>query len=523
MPEVGLESRDTPETSLAEGRTLDPVDWRSLRRQAHRMLDDALDGLEHVRERAVWQPMSEEQRARFHEPMPYGAASLSSVHDEFMEDVLPFTAANVHPGFMGWVQGGGTAAGMLAAMLAAGLNANVGGRDHAPVEVERQVVRWMREIFGFPETASGLFVTGTSMANLMATVIARDHALGFEVRQEGVAESGRRLAAYASSGVHGCVAKAMDVAGIGSGALRLIDTDDRGRVDLRALEEAMERDGRDGLLPFMVIGTAGTTDTGAIDDLAGVAEVCERRKVWFHVDGAYGALAMLAPELAPRLNGIERADSLAFDFHKWGQVPYDAGFLLVRDGELQRKAFGSSGAYLQREQRGLAAGGVWPCDLGPDLSRGFNALKVWFTLKTYGADALGASIAHTCELARYLGERVEAEAELELMARVELNIVCFRYRTGRDGDSKQDWNRINKDIAIEMQVSGSVAPSMTTLDGRVCIRAAIVNHRTERCDVDMLIEQALALGRSLRDEDSHFSEGARHDSAEEMGCSSPRG
>lgn len=522
MPEVDCESPDAPTTRLAAPGTLDPVDWQSLSRQAHRMLDDMLDSLEHVRERPVWRPMSEKERARFSEPVPYGPASLSSVHEEFMEDVLPFTASNVHPGFMGWVQGGGTAVGMLAAMLAAGLNANVGGRDHAPVEVERQIVKWVREIFGFPETANGLFVTGTSMANLIATVIARDNALGFEVRQKGVAHGRQQLTAYASSAVHGCMAKAMDVAGIGSGFLRLIATDDRCRIDLCALEEAMERDLQAGLLPFMVIGTAGTTDTGAIDDLDALAAACRRRKIWFHVDGAYGALAMLSPELAPRLKGIEKADSLAFDFHKWGQVPYDAGFILVRDGALQRKAFAASGAYLQREQRGLAAGDTWPCDLGPDLSRSFNALKVWFTLKVYGADALGTSIAHTCELARYLGERVEAETELELIASVELNIVCFRYRSGRDSDLEKNWNQINKNIVIEIQEAGSVVPSMTTLDGKVCIRAAILNHRTGRCDVDTLIEQALMLGRFFRDDDGFPRWCENRSSTEETGCSSPR-
>ena len=209
MPEIDCQSPDAPTTRLATPGTLDPADWQSLSRQAHRMLDDMLDSLEHVRERPVWRPMSEKERARFSEPVPCGPASLSSVHEEFMEDVLPFTASNAHPGFMGWVQGGGTAVGMLAAMLAAGLNANVGGRDHAPVEVERQIVKWVREIFGFPETANGLFVTGTSMANLVATVIARDNALGFEVREKGLARGKQQLTAYASSAAHGCIAKAI--------------------------------------------------------------------------------------------------------------------------------------------------------------------------------------------------------------------------------------------------------------------------------------------------------------------------
>jgi aromatic-L-amino-acid decarboxylase len=374
---------------------------------------------------------------------------------------------------MGWVHGGGTPVGMLAEMLSAGLNANLGGRDHAPIEVERQIVRWMRRIFGFPESATGLFVTGTSMANLIGVLIARDAELGFEVRCGGVAGSPKRLAAYASVAAHSCIAKALDIAGIGSDALRSIPVDRRHRISLDALREAIEEDRRTGRTPFLVVGTAGTVDTGAIDDLDALAGLCRGERLWFHVDGAYGALAMLAPDLAPRLAGIERADSLAFDFHKWGQVPYDAGFILVRDGVLHRNTFATSAPYLRKELRGLAAGAPWPCDYGPDLSRGFRALKTWFTLKVYGTAALGAAISRTCALARRLETLIAATPELELLAPVELNVVCYRYRS-------EDAQRINPRIVIELQESGAVAPSTTILDGRLAIRAAIVNHRSQR-------------------------------------------
>ena len=214
-----------------------------------------------------------------------------------------------------------------------------------------------------------------------------------------------RLAAYASCAVHCSITKAMDISGLGSDALRLIPIDDRHRMDLAALAQAIQKDRRAGIAPFLIVGTAGTVNTGAVDDLAGIADLCRREKVWFHVDGAYGALAMLAPDLAPKLNGISRADSLAFDFHKWAQVPYDAGYILVRDGTLQKNAFSSPSAYLERTERGLAANSPWPCDFGPDLSRGFRALKTWATLKVYGTNAIGAVISHTCELARYLESR----------------------------------------------------------------------------------------------------------------------
>ena len=485
------------ELSIAPARqpsqTLDPQDWAGFRAQAHQMLDDMLGTIEKIRERPVWQPIPAEVRARFRSPVPRMGEELAAVHGEFMQNVLPYAQGNLHPGFMGWVNGGGTPVGMVAEMLAAGLNANLGGRDHIPVEVERQVTRWVAEIFGFPETATGLFVTGTSMANLIAVLVARDAALGFEVRESGVTADPRRLTAYTSKAVHGCVPKAMDICGLGSDALRQIPTDSRFRIDLAALAEEIQRDRAAGLTPFLVVGTAGTVNTGAIDDLSGLAELCRREKLWFHVDGAFGALARLAPDLAPLLDGIERADSVAFDFHKWGQAPYDAGFILVRDGEAHRRAFALPAAYLKRALRGLAAGSPWPCDFGPDLSRGFRALKVWFTLKVLGADALGASISRCCALARALEARVAATPELELMAPVELNIVCFRYRSTEPSDS----NRVNEEIVIRLQELGVVAPSTTWINGLTAIRAAIVNHRTSRAEVDALVDGVLNCGQAL--------------------------
>ena len=226
------------------GHSLDPSDWPAFRAQAHRMLDDILDYVENIRERPVWQPIPEEARSRFHGDLPEAPSDLAAVHAEFMRYILPFSTGNVHPGFMGWVHGGGTPVGMLAEMLAAGLNANLGGRDHIPIEVERQIVHWMQRIFGFPESSTGLFVTGTSMANLIGVLIARDAALGFEVRTAGVAGNSKRLTAYTSAAAHSCVAKAMDISGIGSDALRLIPVDSRHRIDLAALEKAIEADRR---------------------------------------------------------------------------------------------------------------------------------------------------------------------------------------------------------------------------------------------------------------------------------------
>lgn len=451
------------------------------------MLDDMVDYLEHLRDQPVWQPMPEDIRHSFQQPLDSGQSDLESAHAIFMKDILPYALGNVHPGFMGWVHGGGTPVGMLAEMLAAGLNANLGGRDQAPIEIERQVVQWTRKLFHFPETASGLFVTGTSMANLLGVLIARTALLGSGVRHKGITTNNQQLIAYTSTNAHISMAQAMDIAGFGSDALRRIPVDQQQQMDIAALELAIAEDRKAGMTPFFIAGTAGSVDVGAIDNLIAIAELCQRESIWFHVDGAYGALAMLSPDLAPRLQGIERADSIAFDFHKWGQVPYDAGFILVRDGELHQSAFASPTAYLKRESRGMAAGSPWPCDFGPDLSRGFRALKTWFTIKVYGAEKLGQVISNTCALAQYMKQRIEAEPLLEPLAPVALNIVCFRYRSA-------DANRVNADLVAALQESGIAAPSTTIIDGQLAIRAAIVNHRTTASDIDALIDATLALG-----------------------------
>jgi glutamate/tyrosine decarboxylase-like PLP-dependent enzyme len=469
------------------GESLDPQNWDEIRAQGHRMLDDMIDCIANIRDRPVWRPIPDEVRAHFRAELPRAPSDLGDVYREFVDFIAPYATGNIHPGFMGWVHGGGTAVGMLAEMLAAGLNANLGGRDHVPIEVERQIVEWTRAMFGFPEQASGLFVTGTSIANLMAILVARTAALGPTVRGQGIYGEGALLTAYTSKAAHGCVSRAMDFAGLGSDALRNMPVDSLHRVDVTEMRAQIERDRKIGLKPFLVIGSAGTVDIGAIDDLEALGKLCREENLWFHVDGAYGALGVLSPTLAPRLKGIESADSIALDFHKWGQVPYDAGFLIVRDGERHRETFAAPAAYLRRETRGLAAGSPWPCDLGPDLSRGFRALKTWFTLKTYGTEKLGAMIERTCEVARYLEARVLAEPRLELLTPAQLNIVCFRYRA-------PDPDRVNGSIVVDIQESGISAPSTTMLDGRLAIRAAIVNHRTDVSDIDALVSAVLELG-----------------------------
>jgi len=476
-------------TDMRRMDDLDPEDWSSLRALGHRMLDDMFDHLAGVRDGPVWQPMPPAIRDSWADPLPRGPGDPAETYAAFRSRVMPHATGNLHPRFMGWVHGGGTPVGMLAEMLAGGLNANCGGRDHAPIAVERQVIAWAAEIIGFPQTASGVLVTGTSMANMIGVLVARTAACGTRVRAEGV--GGTRLVAYASAAAHGCVGRAMDMAGLGSDALRLIPTDAAGRIVAPALRAAIARDRAAGDRPFLLVGTAGSVDIGAIDPLDRLADVARESGIWLHVDAAFGAMAMLSPRLRPLLAGLERADSVAFDFHKWGQVPYDAGCILVREAEHQLAAFAADAAYLRRATRGLAAGEVWPNDLGPDLSRGFRALKVWMTLRTYGADRIGAMVERSCALAQEMAARIDAEPALERLAPVALNVVCFRFVAADD-----ELDALNAAIVADLQESGLAVPSTTMIGGRLAIRAALVNHRTRRDDVMRVIDAVLSMGRA---------------------------
>jgi glutamate/tyrosine decarboxylase-like PLP-dependent enzyme len=291
------------------------------------------------------------------------------------------------------------------------------------------------------------------------------------------------------------VGKAFEVLGLGTGALRKVEVDADFRINIAQLRLQIERDRAAGLYPFCVIGCAGTVNNGAIDDLTGLAFVCKQEDLWFHVDGAFGALCILSDNLRDRLLGIEYSDSIAFDFHKWAHVQYDCGCVLVRRGDLHRAAFSMRPAYLENIDRGLAGGVDWPCEFGIELSRGFRALKVWFALKEHGTCKLGQLIEQNCDQARYLRELVLNHPHLELLAPVPLNIVCFRFsKAGADGEAL---DHLNEGIVTDLQRSGIAAPSTTRIRGRLAIRVNITNHRTRYADLDLLVESILATGRAL--------------------------
>jgi glutamate/tyrosine decarboxylase-like PLP-dependent enzyme len=396
------------------------------------------------------------------------------------------------------------AGGIVAEALAAAMNSNCGGRDHGAVYVERAVISWCRQIFGFPEDASGLLVSGTSMANLIGIGVARN-SLSENIRWKGLRSHSGELVAYASAESHESIARALEILGLGAASLRRVPVKWDFTIDTEALAGQVAGDRQAGLQPFCVAGSAGTVNTGAIDPLDDLASFCAAEGLWFHVDGAFGALAILSDAMRHRLRGIERADSLAFDFHKWAHVPYDCGCILVRRADLHRGAFSmrdpSSGqcAYLAGMERGLAGGGEWACEFGPELSRGFRALKVWFALREHGTRNIGRVIAQNCLQAEYLAERIAGEPELQLLAPVALNIVCFRFAPpGLQGDDRPNapLDRLNEDIVADIQEAGIAAPSTGRIDGRLAIRTNITNHRSRRDDLDVLADAVLSAGRN---------------------------
>ena len=470
------------------GDTLDPKDWSAFRSRAHAMLDSALDRMEGAGDGPVWQQPTEALKAAFDQPLPRTGGAI----DDTIRDLLPFGVGNTHPRFFGWVHGSGTPTGLLAEIAAAAMNANLGGRDHGAMYVEQQVIRWCRDLFGFPEGASGLIVSGTSIATIIALKAARDRLSDFAARKTGV---GQGLVGYTSTQTHACVARAFDILGIGSDALRRIPVNAAFQIDLPALEDAIAKDRAAGLTPFALIGTAGSVDLGAIDDLPALADIAAREGLWFHVDGAFGALGVLSDRLRPRLAGMERADSLAFDFHKWMHVNYDAGCVMIRREEDHRRAFSDRPAYLAGAEEGLAAGNPWPVEYGPELSRGFRALKVWAQLAEHGTDQLGQVIARNCEQAAHLAALVDADPAMERLAPVAMNICCFRYVVpGLDGEAQ---NRLTDRIVVALQMRGIAAPSTTTIAGHRAIRVNITNHRTRTEDLDLLVDQIRAIGAEL--------------------------
>lgn len=470
--------------------TLDPVgpeEWSAFRALAHRMVDDMLEHLTNLDERPAWQPMPSSVKEALQSRCPTEGVGAAAAYQDFVELVLPYPNGNLHPRFWGWVQGNGTPLGMMADMLAAGLNPHLAGFNQAPALVEHQVLAWLAEIMGFPRGSSGLLVTGGSMANVLGVTVARFAALratGFDVREHGLqpAPGGPkppRLICYGSTETHGWARKAVELLGLGNTAFRRIPVGADYTMNLAALKTAVAADRVAGGLPCCVIGTAGTVNTGATDDLAAIADFCRSEGIWFHVDGAFGAMLRLSNAFPEKVAGIERADSLAFDLHKWGYLPFECACVLVRDPEIHRATFAASASYLGATERGVIAGGLPFADRGIDLTRGFKALKVWLSFKAHGVAAFARLIEQNVRQARHLGELVEAHPELELLAPVALNVVCFRYAERSRSRSAQRDQRGDSLAGPGERLSGAFGDGLA---GPLCppLRQRQSSHSPER-------------------------------------------
>lgn len=476
--------------------SLDPESWEDFRAHGHEVLDELFEWLRTLRERPVWRPVPGDVREALRRPLPMEGRGLTASWDEFRRTVLPYPWGNVHPRFWGWVNGTGSPSGALAELATAVLNTNAGGGHQAAPYVEGQVIEWCKAMVGFPTTSSGVLVTGGSVANLVALAAARD-AGDPRISEEGLAAAGRGLVLYASAQTHNSVDKAARLLGLGQRALRSVPVDDEFRIDIQALEQAITADRAAGRRPFCVVGNAGTVNTGAIDDLATLADLCAREKLWFHVDGAFGALAALSSQLRELVNGMERADSIAFDLHKWLYMPYDVGCVLVRDPDAHRRPFATKASYLAREARGAAPNDHDPGTLGPELSREFRGLKVWMLLQEHGVAKYARLIEQNVEQATYLAGLVHRHAELELMAPVPLNIVCLRYRGVAGRLDAERLDALNRELLIRIQERGIAVPSATSLHGRFAMRVAITNHRSRLDDFDLFVAAVVEMGREL--------------------------
>lgn len=477
--------------------SLDPEDWTLSQTLAHQMVDDAIAHLSNVRDRPVWTEMPDTVRAFFKSPAPKGPQPLDAVYTDLRENLFPYSMGNIHPRFWGWYMGSSNFTGALGDFLAAVDGSNLGGGNTAAAMIDIQVVDWFKELMGFPEEASGTLTSGGSMANMVALNVARNALAGVDVRAEGILGMPQPLRFYASDQVHSCHQKALETMGHGAKSLVEVASDDRNRISIPALEKAIAQDRANGFKPACVIGTAGTTNTGALDDLVAIAEICRREGMWFHVDGCIGAFLRFSARSRHLVDGIELADSIAMDPHKWLHTPFEAGCVLVRDAQRHFDTFEMHGDYLQMQERGLIAG-KFLADYSFELSRGFKALKIWMSLKENGVEKLGRLIDQNIDQAQYLQQLIAASPQLELVAPVELNIVCFRYANGiEDEDRLQE---LNTEIMLRVQESGLAVPSDTTLNGKHCLRVAINNHRTKKQDLELFLNAVLRIGAELESE-----------------------
>ena len=501
LEELAFDYQTEKRKALRDEENLDPDNWQSMRMLGHRMIDDVLDYLQDLPQQPVWQHAPQKVSAHFKQPAPLEPEAAEAVYDEYLEYVQPYMLGNSNPRFWGWVVGNGTVMGAFAELLAAATNSLSGIFSYTSANyVEMQVLNWCKSMLGFPASAAGQLTGGCSAANLIGLATARNTRAGYDLRREGLHAAPQAMTVYASTEAHSSIRKAVEVLGLGSEALRLVPVNGSLQMDLEELQQMIDEDRQNGRLPLCVVGAAGTTSSGAIDPLNQLADICQVEGIWLHVDGAFGAWAAIAPRYRHLVAGMERADSLAFDLHKWMYLPYAIGCVLIRREEDMRRSFSLTPTYLAHGEgdRGLTGTDVpWIVDYGFDLSRGFAALKAWMTIKEQGTLKYGRLIQQNIDQAHYLAELVKAAPELELALPVSMNIVCFRYFDPALDDAALD--RINKQVEIELQELGIAVPSVVKLWDKIYLHVAITNHRSRREDFELLARMVIRIGRTIKE------------------------
>ena len=467
----------------------------AFRSAAHTLVDGVVDHLAALPSRPVWEPLPDGLRERLLGlPVPERPAALDELVATTLHDVLPHAMGNGHPAFFGWVNPPPSLAGVMASLAAAAMNPSVVSGDHADVHLERAVVRWLAELVGFPHAAgAGLLTSGGSAATIVCLAGARSRALaaaGHDVRRDGLAGA-PRLIAYVPAEAHSCVTRALELLGLGTGAMRPVPLEG-GRLDASGLRASIAADRASGALPALLVGSAGTVNAGAIDPLDALAEVATAEDLWFHVDGAYGAFGVLDPAIAARYRGMERADSLVLDPHKWLGVPVDAGCALVRRADDLRDAFSLIPPYLRHDTD--APVGTF-AEYGLEQTRPFRALMTWATIAARGRTGIAAQVGRSNALARELATLVEREPELELAAAPETSIVAFRARPA--GCPPTGLDELNRALPEAVQARGRAFVTGTVLGGRETLRACILHPETGSQHLATLVAEVVATARTL--------------------------
>jgi len=475
--------------------TLDPKDWEEQRNIGHQIIDDMIEHLKNIREKPVWQPIPLEIKDKMRKPIPKEHQKISVIYNDIREMIIPYTLGNTHPCFWGWVVGTGTLFGAYGDLIASALNQPSGGLEHIANYVEYQVIEWVKEMLAYDPQASGLITRGASMASLVGLTVARNLKTGYNVREKGLQSLNAKITYYCSTEGHSCLQKAVELLGIGSQNFRRIPVTEDFQINIEELKKAISKDKQNGYKPICIIGNLGTVNTGAVDDLTTLADIAKKHDMWFHIDGAFGALTKITPESYHLADGMELADSIAIDFHKWFHTNYAVGCVLVKSPKDHYNSFALVPEYLAHGTRGVGGPEIWYSDYGFELSGEFKTLKIWMTLKEHGIEKFGQLIEQNIQQAKYLTELIKKDDNLELLAPTAMNIVCFRFK--KEGIDQEILNKLNEEIVLQLQEQGIAVPSHTRLNGNYAIRVSITNHRTKREDLKTFINAVKRIAKQI--------------------------